>query len=293
MTRPKDWLLAGILLLAVIILLVVVWKRPQSGREFDVVGGDSSDRLGVVEILGPIWESKPVLRLLERFEEDGDIKGLLIRIDSPGGAVASSQEIYEEIRRMRDEGMPVVVSMGTVAASGGYYIACAADSIVSNPGTTTGSIGVIAQFPVVADLISRWGIQFETVKSGPFKDTGSPYRKATPADREWVKDWVDDAFEQFVEVVAEARSLPIDTVREYATGQVFTGRQALEMGLVDKLGNFNRAVELLAAMAGIEGKPELVYRRKPRWSLWYMLTEDVREWAPTLLWTLFNPFRYQ
>ena len=293
MARRKDWWIAAGLIVAVIILLAILWGSPKGDDEFDVVGGDSHDRLGVVEILGPIFESKPTLRLLEQFEDRGDIKGFLIRINSPGGGVAVSQEIYQEIRRIRDNGLPVVVSMGSVAASGGYYIACAADSIVANPGTTTGSIGVIAQFPVVADLIERWGIQFETFKSGPFKDTFSSYRKVRPEEREWVQNLIDDIYDQFVDVVATERNLPVETVREYATGQVFSGRQALEIGLVDRLGNFNRAVELLAAMADIEGKPRLVYRRKPRWTLWSMLTDDVREWAPALLWTFLNPYRYQ
>jgi protease-4 len=133
----------------------------------------------------------------------------------------------------------------------------------------------------------------ETVKSGPFKDTGSPYRPIQPQDREWLQNWVDDAYDQFVQAVAQSRNLPIDTVRHYATGRVYTGRQAMEFGLVDRLGNFNRAVELLSRMAGIKGKPELVYRRSLRWSLWSILTDDVREWAPSALWTYLNPFRYQ
>lgn len=293
MARRRDWWIAGGVIVILVIVLMIMWDTTGQDDEFDVVGGNARDRLGVVEILGPIFDSKPTLQLLEQFEDRGDLKGILVRIDSPGGGVAASQEIYEELRRIRDKGMPIVVSMGSVAASGGYYIACAADSIVANPGTTTGSIGVIAEFPVVADLISRWGIQFEVVKSGPFKDSGSPYRKVRPDEREWIQDWVDDTFEQFVNVVATERNLPVQTVREYATGRVFTGRQALEMKLVDRLGNFNRAVELLASMAGIEGKPRLVYKKKSPWTLWSLLTEDVREWVPTLLWTYLNPYRYQ
>jgi protease-4 len=290
--RGKDWLIAIILLVVVAIIVLIFWGGPEDSSEFDVVSGNSHDRIGVVEILGPIFESKSTLRLLEQFQDEGDIKGLLVRIDSPGGAIAPTQEIHEEINRMRNHGLPVVVSMGTVAASGGYWIACAADTIVANPGTTTGSIGVIAQFAVVEKLLSRWGVEFETFKTGPFKDTGNPYRQVDPEEREWVQDWIDDAFEQFVEIVADSRNLPIETVREYATGRVYTGRQALEMGLVDQMGNFNRAVELLADLAGIEGKPKLVYKRKPRWSLWNLLTEDVREWIPEL-WLYLQPFRYQ
>jgi protease-4 len=293
MARRRDWWLAGGVVIILIIIMIVFWGNPKQNNEFEVVGGDTRDRLGVVEIIGPIYDSKPTLKLLEDFEERGDLKGILVRIDSPGGGVAASQEIYEELRRMRNNGMPIVVSMGSVAASGGYYIACAADSIVANPGTTTGSIGVIAEFPVLVDLISRWGIQFETIKSGPFKDTGSPFRKVTSEDRRWVQNWIDDAFDQFLSVVATERNLPIDTVKAYATGRVYTGRQALKLGLVDKLGNFDRAVELLSSMAGIEGKPRLVYRKKPRLSLWSLLTEDVRDWVPILLWTYLNPYRYQ
>lgn len=290
--RGKDWLIAIILLVVVAIVVLIFWGGPKDSTEFDVVSGDSRDRIGVVEILGPIFESKSTLRLLEQFRDEGDIKGLLVRINSPGGAIAPTQEIYEEINRMRSLGLPVVVSMGTVAASGGYWIACAADTIVANPGTTTGSIGVIAQFAVVEKLLSRWGVEFETIKTGPFKDTGNPYRQVDPKEREWVQDWIDDAFEQFVEVVANSRNLPIETVREYATGRVYTGRQALEMGLVDQMGNFNRAVEIMAVMAGIDGKPKLVYKRKTRLSLWNVLTEDIRVWIPEL-WSYLQPFRYQ
>jgi len=293
MARRRDWWIAGGVIIVLIIVLMIMWDTTGQDEEFDVVGGNARDRLGVVEILGPIFDSKPTLQLLEQFEDRGDLKGILVRIDSPGGGVAASQEIYEELRRIRDKGMPIVVSMGSVAASGGYYIACAADSIVANPGTTTGSIGVIAEFPVVADLITRWGIQFEVVKSGPFKDSGSPYRKVRPDEREWIQDWVDDTFDQFVNVVATERDLSVDTVKQYATGRVFTGRQALEMKLVDRLGNFNRAVELLASMAGIEGKPHLVYKKKSKWTLWSLLNEDVREWVPTMLWIYMNPYRYQ
>ena len=293
MARRRDWWIAGGVVIIVIIIMMIFWGNPKQSSEFEVVGGNSGDRLGVVEIIGPIYDSKPTLKLLEQFEERGDIKGILVRIDSPGGGVAASQEIYEELRRMRNNGMPIVVSMGSVAASGGYYIACAADSIMANPGTTTGSIGVIVEYPVVADLISRWGIQFETVKSGHFKDTGSPFRKVTSEDRKWVQNWIDDAFDQFLNVVSSERNLPIDTVRVYATGRVYTGRQAMQLGLVDKMGNFDRAVELLASMAGIEGKPRLVYRKKPRLSLWSILTEDVRDWVPILFWTYMNPYRYQ
>jgi protease-4 len=293
MARRRDWWIAVGVVAVVIIIMMIFWGNPKQTAEFEVVGGDSGERIGVVEIIGPIYDSKPTLKLLEQFEERGDLKGILVRIDSPGGGVAASQEIYEELRRMRNNGMPIVVSMGSVAASGGYYIACAGDSIVANPGTTTGSIGVIAEFPVVADLISRWGIQFETVKSGRFKDTGSPFRKVTSEDRKWVQNWIDDAFDQFLTVVSTERNLPMDTVRVYATGRVYTGRQALKMGLVDKLGNFHSAVDLLASMAGIEGKPKLVYRKKHRLSLWTLLTEDVRDWIPMLAWTYLNPYRYQ
>jgi len=289
--RSKDWWIAIGVVVVIIIVLLVFWGKSDSDSQFEVTSGDSNSRLGVIEIIGPIFDSKPVLRTLEQFEEQGNLKGILLRIDSPGGVVAPSQEIYEEIQRVRDRGMPVVASLGTTCASGGYYIACAADSIVANPGTVTGSIGVYVQWPVFEKLLNRWGIEVETFKSGPFKDTGSPFRSIESGEKAWVQDWVDDTFEQFVLVVSESRHLPIDTVRHYATGRVYTGRQALEIGLVDQLGNFNRAVELLSRMTGIEGKPKLVYPKRIL-NLRTLLTEDIREWAPAL-WTFVNPFRYQ
>ena len=207
---------------------------------------------------GAFYTSERIVRQFKALGEQKSVKAIVFRIDSPGGTVGSAQEIYEAVKRVRDSGKPVVVSMGDVAASGGYYAACGADTIMANPGTTTGSIGVIAEFPSIDGLLEKLGIKVNVVKSGRYKDTGSPYRPLTDEDKTYLQSWIDDAYEQFVEVVARERKLSKPKVLRLADGRVFTGRQAKETGLVDLLGTYEDAVNLAAKLAGIEGKPSVV-----------------------------------
>lgn len=187
---------------------------------------------------------------LKKAESDGGVKAVVLRIDSPGGSAAASQEIASEIRRFKDDtGKPVVVSMGDVAASGGYYISVYADKIVANPGTLTGSIGVISQFIYIEGLLEKLGLEMEIIKTGEHKDMG--IRPLTDEERQIMQDITDDLYEQFVVAVAEGRSLPVANVEMLATGQLYTGDQALTLGLVDELGGVNRAIELAASLAGI------------------------------------------
>jgi protease-4 len=229
---------------------------------FAGLGGD----VGVVEVSGVIDEGngRSVIRVLDRWATGSGIEAVVVHVNSPGGGVAISQEVYDAILRVRDEGKPVVVSMASVAASGGYYIACAADMIVANPGTLTGSIGVIMQFPTAEGLLGKIGIEYETVKSGELKDVGSFARPMSEKEELMLRSVVADSYEQFVAVVAEGRGKETEEVYLVADGSIFTGQQAYNLGLVDELGGLNEAIDWAAELAGIEGEPSVVrpYRRE-------------------------------
>ncbi len=250
-----GWL-AGTVGLLVIFLITMILIESLLGQQmrFPTYGA----HIGLVRIEGVIADSREVIADLRSFEDDGGTKALVLRIDSPGGGVAASQEIYEEIVALREGGMPIVVSMGAMAASGGYYVACPADTIVANPGTLTGSIGVIMSFMNLEELFDKVGVDFEIVKSGEYKDLGSMNRQMTPEERELLQDTLDDIHLQFMEVVAMERTLDIETVREIADGRIFSGRQALKEGLVDLLGTLEDAELVAARMGGIEGDPRVV-----------------------------------
>jgi protease-4 len=186
--------------------------------------------------------------------------------------VAASQEIFEEIGKARDRGLKVVASMGSVAASGALYVACGVDTVVANPGTLTGSIGVILQFPVFEGLMDKVGLRLETVRSGEFKDVGNPGRSMTPREEEMLQAVIDDTYEQFVDVIAEGRGIDRDSVLGFASGAIFTGQQALDLGLVDVLGDYQDAIDLAGEMAGIGPDPETVkHVRKRSVGLWDLL----------------------
>ena len=218
----------------------------------------SKDRIGLIEIKGVILDSERTVERVHKFQDNASIQGLLVRINSPGGGVAASQEIYEALNNYREStGKPVVASMSSVAASGGYYIACGVDSIVANPGTTTGSIGVIMELMDYSVLLKKIGVEVNVIKSGPFKDAGRGSRKLTRQDKAYFQKYIDNAYNQFVEVVATARQMDKSQVRKLADGRVYTGQQGFENGLVDKLGTFDEAINLLEAMAEID-EPSLV-----------------------------------
>jgi protease-4 len=224
---------------------------------FGMRGIMSSGNIGVIEIESVIVSSKYIVEDLKAFKDNPSIHAVIIRVDSPGGIVAASWEIYDEIQKL-EEKKKVVVSMGTVAASGGYHVSLPADVIVANPATLTGSIGVIMEFPIVEDLFKKIGVDFQVVKSKEYKDIGSPYRKMTEEEKELLKGVVLDVYDQFVEAVVKHRNLPKDTVLKYADGRVFTGRQAYQLGFVDTLGSFEDAVKIAGDLVGIE-EPELIY----------------------------------
>ncbi len=203
----------------------------------------------------------------EQAEEDRRVKAIILRINSPGGSVVGSDEIYRALRQLKK---PVVASMAEVAASGGYYIACGADYIIANPNTFTGSIGVIAQIPNAAELFDKLGIEAVILRSGPRKAEGNIFEKLSPEAREILQRLIDEAFETFVQVVAEGRDMSVEEVRELADGRVYNGRQALALGLIDALGDLDDAIEKAKELGGIRGEPRIIeYRRPP--SLWETL----------------------
>jgi len=209
--------------------------------------------------------SKQIIDQLRRAEKDSDVKAILLRIDSPGGSVVGSDEISQALRDEIDK--PVVVSMGELAASGGYYIAAGADRIMANPATLTGSIGVIATIMNTQGLLDKAGVDVTVIKSGKLKDAGSAFREMTPEEQALWQAIIDEAYAQFVGVVAQGRSITREEVRQLADGRVYTGRQALELGLIDELGNLPDAIQLAADLGGIEGEPRIKeYRRRP--SVW-------------------------
>jgi protease-4 len=199
-----------------------------------------------------------IMKQLRRFAADDSLKAVVVRIDSPGGAVGPSQEIHDEVRKLAKK-KTVVCSLGNLAASGGFYIAVACPKIVAAPGTLTGSIGVISQFPNVKGIAQRFDFKMETVKSGKLKDAGNPFRDMTPEDRAYWQGLIDRVYGQFLSAVAQGRNLKEDDVRKIADGRVITGAEAKELGLVDQLGNFYDAVELAKTEAKLTGEPHLVY----------------------------------
>jgi protease-4 len=271
--NSKSWILIFIVAICVagaisVVLLLYLGSFLPARR-----GIAFGDRIGLVEITGTMVNPAPVVDQIVDFGKDDGIKAVLVRIESPGGVVAAAQEIYEELKKVRDAGKPVVASMGGVAASGGYYVACGADSIVANPGTLTGSIGVIMSFPNTEELFKKIGIGFQVVKSGQYKDIGSFARQMTPAERDLLGDLLDDVHEQFVGVVSTERDIEEDRVRAFADGRLLTGRQALEMGLVDRLGGYRDAVMMAGDLAGIRGEPTVVRPRRRAISIWDILDD--------------------
>jgi protease-4 len=220
------------------------------------------NRVALVEIEGLIVDSDRVVKELDDYGEDPTIRAIVVRIQSPGGVVGPTQEIYDTIMRISGRGKPVVASMGSVAASGGYYLAAAATRIVANPGTLTGSIGVIMQLAEIEGLLKKVGVRYEVIKSGRYKDSGSFARPMTPDERAVLQAVLDDMHDQFVTAVAEGRRLAKDRVKALADGRVYSGRMAKDLGLVDALGGLDEAIRMAGEMGGISGKPHVVRARR-------------------------------
>ena len=236
----------------------------------------TGNAVGVIEMKGMIADSTEINNQLRDFLENDRIKAVVLRVDSPGGVVGPSQEIYEEVKKFSAK-KKLIVSMGSVAASGGYYIAAPATMIYANPGTLTGSIGVLMKLSNVQGLLEKIGLSSFVLKSGKFKDSGSPVRPMTNEERQLFQGVIDSMHGQFVRAVAEGRKLPLETVRSLADGRILSGEQALQVKLVDKIGNFQDAVDAAAKMAGIEGKPKLVYPPEKKKSILSFLVEGTSE----------------
>lgn len=242
----------------------------------------SEDRIALVRVEGVILDSQTTIGELKRFSENPSVKAIVLRIDSPGGGVVPSQEIHDAVKRIRSHNnKAVIASMGSVAASGGYYIAAATDRIVANPGTLTGSIGVIMETANVEGLLQKIGVEGIVIKSGKYKDVGSPLRKMTEEERGLLQAVMDDVHKQFIEAVAEGRSIELPAAQALADGRIFTGRQAKEAKLVDELGDLEDAIQLAADVAGIEGEPKVV-EPKRRFSLRELLDSKLSLVFPKL-----------
>ncbi len=248
--------LLGLLVVAVIGVSLLISMTLDSGW----LGGE---KIGVIRIEGVITDSRETIDELRRFRDNPSIKAVVLRIDSPGGGVVPSQEIHAELLKARKDGrLKVVASMGNLAASGGYYIAVATDKIVANPGTLTGSIGVIMELANVQGLLEKVGVQSVVIKSGRYKDLASPFRAMSAEDRALLQSVLDDVHDQFIRAVATGRALKVDQVRDLADGRIFTGRQARTAKLVDELGDLQDSIKLAARLVGIEGEPRVVEPRK-------------------------------
>jgi protease-4 len=276
------------LFLLMIFVGVLVWIGDSESDFFA-----EPNRIGVIEIRGVIDDVRETVEAIRKYRKDTNIKAILLRIDTPGGGVGASQELYREVRRTIEE-KPVVASLGGIAASGGYYIASAATRIFSNPGTVTGSIGVIVHFPNLQGLFDKIGYNSVTIKSGQFKDIGNPNREMTPEEKQLMQSTIDEAYRQFVQDVARGRNLPEEKVREVADGRIFMGKTAHEWGLVDELGNFQDAVDGAAKLGKIEGEPELIhFKKKKRSLLDFLLGSDVSEKVSAFLDGTGSFLRYQ
>jgi protease IV len=262
-------IVGGALFLFVVFSLVAIMtSKPASDFSLTSIG----DKIAIIDIKGEIDSADDVIRQLKRYEDDGSVKALVLRVDSPGGGVAASQEIFDQLMKFRSKGKHIVVSMGAVAASGGYYVACAGDTIFANPGTVTGSIGVIFSFPVIRTLMDKVGIKLEVVKSGTMKDVGSPAKEMSPEERLMLQSVIDDTYNQFVAVIVDRRKLDLDYVKSLANGSIFTGQQAKANGLVDKIGTLEDAISKAGEMADLGKHPRVIKERPYRRTIIDQLT---------------------
>jgi len=251
-----------IVMMAVSLIIVLFQKNVPLGS-----------RVALVRIEGPILDSKKTVDEIKGYTKDSSVKAIVLRVDSPGGAVAPSQEIYAEVKKAVLK-KKVIVSMGSVAASGGYYISAPASKIIANPGTLTGSIGVILEIPNIEGLMSKIGVKTEVIKSGRHKDMGSAFRGLKQEERQILQGVMDNVHEQFIRAVSEGRKMKIDAVREIADGRIFSGEQAVDNGLIDQLGTLEDAIKTAALLAGIKDEPEVVTKEE-KFSLIDMLRNKI------------------
>lgn len=286
--RNYQKLLIVIILLLPILLgaIITAINTHSEGTAFT---SGSLKKIGLVRVEGVISQSYDCVRQLRSLREDNSIAAVLLRIDSPGGAVAPSQEIYSEVLNYRNEKKPLIVSMGTVAASGGYYIASPSQKIFADPGTLTGSIGVIMTLPMYGELAKKVGVEMRTFKAGKFKDITSPYRDVTEAEQSVLQNMLNDTHNQFISDVAKGRNVPFDTIKAVADGRVFTGRQALSIHLVDTLGGFQDALSYVKHSSGLSDKAKVIERDEKSNILREWLVEETLHIFPQMYQVLAKP----
>src|SRR5499427_7039456 len=282
-SRTLLWVLigGGAFFLFVLAVFTLVYLTLHAGGGEGGLGG-FGDRVGVVDLEGVILSPQPVVGQLKKFGEDSSIKAIILHVNSPGGGVAASEEIYREVKRVRAEKKKkVVVSIETVGASGAFYVASGCDKIYADQGSIVGSIGVIAQWVNYGDLLKWAKLKDVVIKTGEFKDTGNPARDLTPAEQAYMQSLIDNMFGQFIQAVSDGRGLKYDEVKAIANGKVWTGEQAKSMKLIDSIGDFQKAVDETGKSVGIVGEPTLVRPEKERRTLLDLLLGDVSQYLPS------------
>jgi protease-4 len=283
--RSRAWLWivigGGAFFLFVLAVFSLVYVALHGGRDSSGLGG-FGDKIAVVDLEGVIMNPGPTVQQLKKFADDDSVKAIILHVNSPGGGVAASEEIYREVKRIRDEKKKrIVASIETVGASGAYYVSSATNKIYADKGSVVGSIGVIAEWVNYGDLLQWAKLKSVILKTGEFKDTGTPTRELTPAEKAYLQGLIDNMFHQFIQAVADGRAMKFDDVKAIADGRVWTGEQAMSLKLVDQLGDFQSAVEDTAKSVNIKGEPTLVLPEKDRKSLLDLMFGDVSEYLPT------------
>jgi len=282
-SRTLLWILigGGAFFLFVLAVFTLVYLTLHTGERTSSLSS-FGDKIGVVDLEGVIITPKIVVPQLKKFADDDSIKAIVLHVNSPGGGVAASEEIYREVKRIRDEKKKrIVASIESVGASGAYYISSATNKIYADRGSVVGSIGVIAEWVNYGDLLHWAKLKDVTLKAGEFKDTGSPTRDLTPAEKEYLQSLIDDMHTQFIQAVADGRKVKAEDIRAIANGKVWTGGQALGLKLIDQEGDFEAAVKDTAKSVGIKGEPVLVRPERERKTVLDLLFGDVSEWLPT------------
>jgi protease IV len=283
--RSRVWLWVviggGAFFLFVLAVFTLVYFTLHAGGDESSLTG-FGDKIAVVDLEGVILDPKTVCTQLKKFGDDDSVKGIVIHVNSPGGGVAASEEIYRAVKRLRDEKKKrIVASIETVGASGAYYVSAATNKIFADNGSIVGSIGVIAEWVNYGDLM-RWAkLKPEILKVGEFKDTGDPSREMTPAERAYMQSLIDNMYGQFVQAVADGRHEKVDEIKSIADGRVWTGQEALGMHLIDQVGDFQDAINDTAKSVGIKGEPTIVRPEKDRKTLLDLMFGDVSQWLPT------------
>jgi protease-4 len=282
-SRTLLWIVigGGAFFLFVLAVFTLVYLTLHAGGEQGSIHS-FGDKIGVVDLEGVIITPKTVVDQLKKFGDDDSIKAIILHVNSPGGGVAASEEIYKEVKRIRDDKKKrIVASIESVGASGAYYVSAATSKIYADKGSIVGSIGVIAQWVNYGDLL-RWAkLKDITMKAGEFKDTGSPTRDLTPAEKEYLQSLIDNMHTQFIQAVADGRKAKVEDIKAIADGKVWTGEQALSMKLIDQVADFQTCVDDTAKTVGIKGEPVLVRPERERKTLFDLLFGDVSEWLPS------------